>query len=640
MQLDLSAVISGDIIVYTLYATNVTDQSVRDVDVRIPLPAGTMLIGAKSASPFVTDRQGDTVSFYAAELKPGAGSGPHRVAAAVVGEEDALLSTQAQASWGYLDSIMRQSSVVQMGAETSAVSVYPGTFQQVVADMVNEVPLAYVDLTGITVQHEGSIIRMSIQVAGPLGAVGEPAEYVVYIDADCDATTGRQRQGLGSEYRVRYRHQRGQADIAAWTQLADTDGQWLLSGSIAVNSPVGSQAITLWIPSILIDNSSQFCWTAESEYRAATGTPKLPKDKLPNGTVNSTFTRFERWDDLQSVQTDLLAPSLVVTGNGIGGEGQAVQSSPSAQSVSPTQLSGKLAIPLSNANGGYDVYIFSVADGKLLQQIPDASQPSFSADGMKLLVMRQAEGDEGIYQYALGDGAEVQSGAMPISSHPSYNAQGTRMVYEATPDLPLSASSVYSTTLMQCELSALSQEGSGNCSASSMLETRASADASSGVHGTNPLWTANDQVIYRGCQVWNGVERCGIYATQNSPDGLGEPRFPTLLTHDPSAFPNDSKGNILTMAAQGTEDWEVYALNLDGTWLANVSRDTPAQDGLSAISPDGSWVAFVSNRDGGWAVWASSLNGGDAHKLFDLPSGGGWAQDEWEWGRQRLSWGR
>ena len=84
----------------------------------------------------------------------------------------------------------------------------------------------------------------------------------------------------------------------------------------------------------------------------------------------------------------------------------------------------------------------------------------------------------------------------------------------------------------------------------------------------------------------------------------------------------------------------MYALNLDGTWLANVSRDTPAQDGLSAISPDGSWVAFVSNRDGGWAVWASSLNGGDAHKLFDLPSGGGWAQDEWEWGRQRLSWGR
>ena len=640
VQIDLSAIISGNLVVYTLYATNVTEQSVWDLNIRIPLPAGTMLLSAQSSSPFVTDYRDAVVSFYVAARRPNTGSGPQRVVAVVLEEGEFLVSTHAEASWEYLDSIMRQSSMFQMEAQTSAISMYPGRIQQVVADMVDETPLAHVDLAGITIQQEGSIFRVDFQVAGPLGAAGEPAEYIMYIDADCDVTTGRSRDGLGAEYRVRYRHERGQADLSAWTQAAGASGQWLLTGSIAVNSPIGGHAVTLWIPSVLLDNSSQFCWMAESQQRAAAGAPKLPKDRLPNGLVDPTFTQFGGWDELQSAQSNLWILSAAAAGDDAGGTGQAVQSSPSAQSPSISQPSGKLAIPLSNAQGAYDVHIFSVPDGQLLQQIPDASQPAFGADGAHLLITREADNGAGVYQYELGDEAGVQSGVMPASSYPSYNLQGTRMVYEESSGLPLSERSTYSVTLMQCELSAIPQASGGNCQASSMLIARTSVDGSGEVHGTNPVWTANDQVIYRGCHFWNGVERCGIYATQSATDGLGEPSFPTLLTHDVSAFPNDSKGNFVTLAAQQAGDWEIYALSLDGTWLVNVSRDRLAQDGLSAISPDGNWVAFVSNRDGVWAIWVSSLAGGIAEKLFDLPSGGVWAQNEQEWGRQRLSWGR
>ncbi|MBK8048312.1 MAG: PD40 domain-containing protein [Anaerolineales bacterium] len=33
-------------------------------------------------------------------------------------------------------------------------------------------------------------------------------------------------------------------------------------------------------------------------------------------------------------------------------------------------------------------------------------------------------------------------------------------------------------------------------------------------------------------------------------------------------------------------------------------------DALPAVSPDGEWVAFVSNRDGGWKIYAVPASGG------------------------------
>ena len=43
--------------------------------------------------------------------------------------------------------------------------------------------------------------------------------------------------------------------------------------------------------------------------------------------------------------------------------------------------------------------------------------------------------------------------------------------------------------------------------------------------------------------------------------------------------------------------------------------DSPAIDVLPAVSPDGRWVAFVSNRDGGWKLYAVPSTGGEVRLL-------------------------
>jgi len=84
-------------------------------------------------------------------------------------------------------------------------------------------------------------------------------------------------------------------------------------------------------------------------------------------------------------------------------------------------------------------------------------------------------------------------------------------------------------------------------------------------------------------------------------------------------------------------NWEVYTMGVGGGPATNSSYN-PADDGLGAISPDGKWVAFVSNRDGRWGVWVVPISGGDAQRLpIDIP---GWVGGYGGWTVERISWGR
>lgn len=80
-------------------------------------------------------------------------------------------------------------------------------------------------------------------------------------------------------------------------------------------------------------------------------------------------------------------------------------------------------------------------------------------------------------------------------------------------------------------------------------------------------------------------------------------------------------------------------MNLDGTGLRNLSDKSLSKDGLPAISPDGGWVAFVSNREGPWAVWVASVDGHQTQKLFDLPTGRQVGMNDQDWLNERLAWG-
>ena len=60
--------------------------------------------------------------------------------------------------------------------------------------------------------------------------------------------------------------------------------------------------------------------------------------------------------------------------------------------------------------------------------------------------------------------------------------------------------------------------------------------------------------------------------------------------------------------------------------------DSGANDGVAAVSPDGQWVAFLSDRSGVWQIWGVPIGGGEAVELASLPGGvGNWLDQSIQW---------
>jgi hypothetical protein len=73
--------------------------------------------------------------------------------------------------------------------------------------------------------------------------------------------------------------------------------------------------------------------------------------------------------------------------------------------------------------------------------------------------------------------------------------------------------------------------------------------------------------------------------------------------------------------------------------------DDIGDDGLPIYSPDGSKIAFVSQRNGVWSVWTIDLDGENETKLFDIGgemggpiAGNPPAMPGQTWLGQRISW--
>jgi hypothetical protein len=70
----------------------------------------------------------------------------------------------------------------------------------------------------------------------------------------------------------------------------------------------------------------------------------------------------------------------------------------------------------------------------------------------------------------------------------------------------------------------------------------------------------------------------------------------------------------------------------------------PGNDGLPTWSPDGGWLAFVSDRDGAWAVWAIRPDGSGLQRLFgtggplDGQVAGAATYEINGWLEERISW--
>jgi Tol biopolymer transport system component len=68
----------------------------------------------------------------------------------------------------------------------------------------------------------------------------------------------------------------------------------------------------------------------------------------------------------------------------------------------------------------------------------------------------------------------------------------------------------------------------------------------------------------------------------------------------------------------GNGDWSIYVINVDGTGQTQLT-DNSHTDILGAWSPDGTRIAFTSNRDGNGEIYVMNADGSNQINLTNNP---------------------
>ena len=132
---------------------------------------------------------------------------------------------------------------------------------------------------------------------------------------------------------------------------------------------------------------------------------------------------------------------------------------------------------------------------------------------------------------------------------------------------------------------------------------------------TTPAWLPDGRLIFNG---WFSGNDYGLIITDEAggnPDQLT--RHPNDLTPAPS--PNGQKVAFMSDDRHG--NWEIYLLDIKSLDITRLTNH-PARDGLPIFSPDGSQVAFVSDRGEQWGIWLLDWQRPGTEKLL-LPIPGG-----------------
>lgn len=299
----------------------------------------------------------------------------------------------------------------------------------------------------------------------------------------------------------------------------------------------------------------------------------------------------------------------------------------------PAPLTGRIAFPVDDGGGYYDVWVVELPDGEPFLVQARARQPNFSEDGRLLVKMQGSDLGESI---GLLDSNYSWRGIInesPEDSYPFWHPDGTRYTYSNSnlvldPDTAHLAPYIFTA----CSLQIPKFENSEKC-----RDTRQWGVIDV---GEAPVWTEDDRIAFFTYKGDDGIYVVESASVLREAGGLG----PMQLLVLGNGRPTDTDGfQVFFSAGDIDGNWEAYSIDLDGTNLTNLSNAPQFQDGLPTVSPDGSWVAFVSDRDGTWGIWAVPRSGGEPTKLVDMPvinsRASPWGTDNRAWMTERISWG-
>jgi Tol biopolymer transport system component len=163
------------------------------------------------------------------------------------------------------------------------------------------------------------------------------------------------------------------------------------------------------------------------------------------------------------------------------------------------------------------------------------------------------------------------------------------------------------------------------------IATPVTSDGSGGGGG---VWEPDGSRFICAC---NPSGPYDIYQVPAGGTGRLEPLYrSSLIFKFPAALSSDGKTLVLAQLGEAT-GWDLWLLPLDGQRRPVAYLCTPFNDGIQAdVSPDGRWLAYVSDETGRFEVYVRSFPApGERHRVSATGGTGvQWSRD----GRELLIW--
>ncbi len=274
LQLEAGATVAGEVITYNLYVKKWGAWlRMQDLQIRVPVPEGTTFLSANAPPPFVANFDGREVSFSTLELQRSVNFGPLTFEVATTQETAPLVVTHAWAAWKNVGVSVGRTVPPQEETRTGDIIVRPHLPQQVIADVIGDVPFANYDLTSVALSQDGPALKAVFYTAGTAGPEA-PQNYYVYLDDDCE-------DDLTYRIGVFFEPDRTVASIDSWNSDSES---WQLIRYLEVRRVVEAdrKEIMVWVPYRVFEGNRRFCWTAEAVNRTSAFSPKPPTDEAPN----------------------------------------------------------------------------------------------------------------------------------------------------------------------------------------------------------------------------------------------------------------------------------------------------------------------------------------------------------------------
>ena len=271
---------------------------------------------------------------------------------------------------------------------------------------------------------------------------------------------------------------------------------------------------------------------------------------------------------------------------------------------------GQRIVFASDRSGNYDIWQLTLADNKLTQLTIDPGNdfnPAFSPDGKQIAFVSDRIDAPGVYTLAIGSPEKIVSATKAKMAGPSWQPDGSHLFYNALTKLQSGLETVTvadgKTQILTAPVEDVFPFPVSWFSADEYLYT---AD---GLLKRRKLGSTSAQAI--PFQAIITLPRT-TYKRKTYDFNSTKPQ-PVLGIKGPTISPD---GKQIAFAALG----DVYVLT-KGEKIPKPLTNGPAMDVEPAWSPDGTKLAYVSDRNGTMDVWIRDLKTGQDKMLADMPEG-------------------